>query len=446
MRPSQTRAGALARWGRLALWALPGLLAIPLVGWLGLGAADGWASDKPSQKKSATRPVKAPAVQPVYLGPMVVLGFNDLGMHCMNDRFNEICILPPYNNLHAQVIARGEEPRIVTSGVTVSYNVPGNTRSSTKTDFWQYAHALFGATLKPDVGLTGNGLSGNMNTTGNGDWAATGIPITPIQDDGSTNAYALSNISVTARNTLQARTVAVVPVSWEIRCDLCHNTPGVTVASDILIRHDRLHGTDLQHHKPVLCASCHADPALGTLGVPGVKSMSSAMHGSHASRMALLSGNPNAPANACYACHPGKVTDCQRDVHKAKGITCGDCHSPGWNTPPRRQDWQFAMATVGNPNRTAWVDEPTCGSCHSKRNPSFDYEEPGKLFKVSRGHHGVLCASCHGSPHAVVPAVTAPDNQQSIALQGKAAPLGKCSVCHRTTPDDRFTHSLRGDD
>lgn len=78
----------------------------------------------------------------------VVLGYNDLGMHCMNQDFSQLCILPPYNNLHAQVIERGrEEPRIIgsaSSGVTVRYTIPGNTTSANKTNFWNHARALLG--------------------------------------------------------------------------------------------------------------------------------------------------------------------------------------------------------------------------------------------------------------------------------------------------------------
>ncbi len=54
----------------------------------------------------------------------------------------------------------------------------------------------------------------------------------------------------------------------------CHNTPGMTVESEILTRHDKLHtklpdGTpiSLLDARPVLCASCHADPALGAPGL-----------------------------------------------------------------------------------------------------------------------------------------------------------------------------------
>lgn len=360
--------------------------------------------------------------------PMVVLGYNDLGMHCMNQDFSELCLLPPYNTLHAQVIDRtGEDPKIVTGGVKVAYSIPGNTSSANKTNFWTYANALFGVKLPPNVGLTGNGLTGIMKPDPEGDWVATGIPLTPLMDDGTENPYALSAINVTRSGKTQAATAAVVPVSWEISCNLCHNTPGISVATDILRRHDFLHGTALEAHKPVLCASCHADPALGAKGKAGVKTLSAAMHGAHANRFtAPVIQELGGPKNTCYACHPGMRTHCQRDIHYAKGITCTNCHG--------------TLADVGNPARTPWVDEPKCASCHQRE--GFAFEEPGKLYKQSRGHNGVMCAACHGSPHAITPTVTAPDNVQAILWQGRAGTVDDCRVCHKTPPEDGFNHSL----
>lgn len=367
----------------------------------------------------------APPKASVASSPFVVLGYNDLGMHCMNEDFSEMCILPPYNNLKAQVIDRGgEHPRIVTSGVTVRYSIPGNTESASKTNFWDYAKPLFGVSLRANRGLTGNGLSGTLKPTGKNDWEATGIPVTPRMDNGRLNAYPLSRIRVVVNNKTVAATSAVVPVSWEISCNLCHNTKGISVATDILRKHDAIHNTKLEFAKPVLCAGCHADPALGTTGARGVKSLSQAMHGSHASRMAPVAGI----GNACYACHPGFKTNCQRDIHFKKGIACQKCHG--------------SMRTVANPSRRPWVDEPTCGSCHQQRKPNFRFEEPGKLFKDSRGHGGVHCAACHGPQHATGPALTAADNVQAIQHQGHAGTITKCTVCHIKQPEDRFFHSL----
>jgi hypothetical protein len=354
-----------------------------------------------------------------------VFGFNDLGMHCMNEDFSELCILPPYNNLHAQVIDRsGDDPQIIDDGsVQVHYQIPGNTYSVGKTDFWSYAYALFGVHLKPNIGLTGNGLSGLLKPTGDGDFAATGIPLTPITDAGVENPYQLGLISVKSGGRVVATTQPVVPVSWEISCDLCHNTAGVSTATDILTKHDVLHGTHLLSHKPVLCASCHADPALGTAGTPGVSTLSHAMHGAHAPRMGQVAGKVSVD---CYACHPGIRTHCQRDIHYAKGITCHACHGN--------------MTAVANPKRIPWQSEPRCGDCH--RRPGFEFEQPGKLYKVSKGHNGVKCESCHGSPHAITPTVTAADNVQAIDLQGHAGTIDTCTVCHRSRPDDAFNHTL----
>lgn len=366
----------------------------------------------------------SPAAAPAS-SKYVVFGYSLLGMHCMNQDFSEMCILPPYNTMRAQVIDRsGEEPKIVTKGVDVRYSIPGNTTSANKTNFWSYSKPLFGVSLKPNVGLTGSTLAGSMKPTGNNDWAVIGIPVTQIDDKGKSNPFQLAKIDVFVKNKQVATTSAVVPVSWEINCNLCHTTPGISVATDILRKHDKLHNTKLEASKPVLCAGCHADAALGTTGVKGVKSMSEAMHGAHASRMSAVASI----GNTCYACHPGTATNCQRDNHFSAGIVCKDCHGD--------------MAAIGQSSRRPWVDEPTCGSCHQKRKPNFQFEEPGVLFKDSRGHGGVHCAVCHGPQHATGPAVTAADNVQAIQKQGHAGTINTCTVCHKTKPSEPFFHKM----
>ncbi len=396
-----------------------------LSGWVpSVHAEEGEGRSRGADKRSGDGGRRRPPSTSSY----VVLGYNDLGMHCMNQDFSQLCILPPYNTLHAQVIERGrEEPRIIGSasnGITVRYAIPGNTTSANKTNFWNHAQALFGVRLQPNIGLTGNGLSGVMRPTGQNDWAATGIPVTPLDDNFQLNPYPLAKIDVEVNRTPVATTSAVVPVSWEISCNLCHGGRTGNVDDSILRAHDREHGTNLVDSKPVLCARCHADAALGAPGMVNVKSLSHAMHGSHAARMDSVSSL----GNTCYACHPGFQTLCQRDVHMAKGITCVNCHGD--------------MATVANPLRRPWVDEPTCQSCHQQRKPHFQFEEPGRLFKDSRGHQGVHCAACHGSPHAITPTITAPDNVQAVMHQGFPGTIRKCSVCHVQQPDDDFEHRL----
>lgn len=400
--------------------ALAGMALTACIATVGLGVL---SSSGPLPQ--AAGPVLNDAAGDLTPNTIAVLAYNDLGMHCMGQDNSEMMILPPFNNLHAQVVRRsGEEPRIVTSGITVKYTIPSNTHSADKDNFWKFAPALLGATLPPDVGLTGNGLSGTMSPTGANDWAATGIPITPIDDMGRENPYPLATVTVLQNGVEVGRTQAVVPVSWEMNCQICHNTPGISVATDILRKHDQLHGTTLENEKPVLCARCHADNALGLPGEAGVSNLSAAMHSAHAPRMAAAN-----LAVDCYACHPGIRTKCQRDVHHERGLTCVDCHG--------------SMAAVGNPTRRPWIDEPTCAGCHTRE--EFQFEEPGKLYRESHGHMGIHCAACHGSPHAITPTVMAVDNLQAVEVQGHAGIINTCTTCHRTTPNETFPHR-RSDD
>lgn len=372
----------------------------------------------PALPPPATPPPKPAVVQT----PMVVFGYNDLGMHCMNEDFSQIMILPPFNTLHAQVIdRRGGEPRIIKSGVNVEYRIPGNTHSADKTNFWQYWQPIFGPPQPPNVGLAGNRLSGEMVPTGDNDWNVVGMPLTPTDDSGRDNPYALAIITVKDHGSIVAQSQAVVPVATEINCNLCHNTPGITPALDLLRAHDRLHGTDLEHQQPVLCAVCHSDNALGLPGSPNVPSLSSAMHSAHAPRM---QGVPF--EQVCYACHPGVRTQCQRDVHFARGIGCGDCHG--------------TMTDVGNPGRSPWVDEPRCGDCHVRQ--GFQFEQPGTLYRNSIGHSKVHCAACHGSPHAITPTVTEVDNLQATTIQGYPGVINNCVVCHSNGPPGQFFHKV----
>jgi hypothetical protein len=232
---------------------------------------------------------------------------------------------------------------------------------------------------------------------------------------------------MSSTGSVLASTQAVLPVSWELRCDLCHGnpSPGLDAELDILRDHDRLHNTTLEANQPVFCASCHADPALGAPGQPGISMFSHAMHGAHADRLVDL---PATLTNDCYACHPGERAQCQRDVHEMNAVRCNDCHG--------------GMADVGSPDRTPWVDEPRCADCHSR--PGFEFEPQGVLFRNATGHGGVACVVCHGSPHAITPTVTQADNLQHQSLQGHPGTLNDCTVCHIQMPHDPFPH--RGDD
>ncbi|MDH3327738.1 MAG: multiheme c-type cytochrome [Desulfobulbaceae bacterium] len=356
-------------------------------------------------------------------GRYVVIAWNDLGMHCMDPSFEDFSILPPYNNLVAQVVKRGSDPQIVSQGVSVQYRFLGNTVSSTKTNFWDYAQALFNLSspLPQNIGLKGKGLSGVMDPAA-GHFFAEGIPVTEIFDDKTRSPYQLAEVVVkdTQGNVL-AGTHTVVPVSTELHCEYCHSDLGLAnpsiatgvVKQNILSLHDQNEGTNLMGSRPVLCADCHSSNALGAPGSPGLPSLSRAIHNRHAG---LDDGTMQ---GTCYKCHPGPETKCLRGAMFQAGYTCHDCHG--------------GMAEVANSQRRPWIDEPRCAACHSA-----PYQEnAGTLYRNSTGHHGIRCQACHGSQHAIYPSVEPLDNKQSIWLQGYAGSINSCGVCHTNRPGQK---------
>lgn len=354
-----------------------------------------------------------------------ILTWNDLGMHCANKDFSEIAVLPPYNNLYAQAIRVGDSnnlPRLISTGYTVTYEVPGNTYSVGKTNFWTYVLQLFGVQLANNIGLTGKGLSGNMDLQ-TGYFNAVGIPITPYTDANlqTEDPFQLALVKLyDASKNLLASTKNVIPVSNEINCVSagCHVS-----ATDILLKHEGGDGggggfIDTKLTGPVLCANCHASNALGTKGNGEAPPLSQAIHTRHGSR-----------TNDCYKCHPGPNTQCFRDVMFDRNLTCQTCHG--------------SVSNVGNTvrnGRRPWLDEPKCGDklCHG----SLYSEQANTLFRQSKGHAGLYCSACHGSPHAIVPSTNDRDNLQNATLQGYAAPLKDCRVCHGSYPTDPGPHGI----
>ena len=458
-RPWQVRVriiGAVA----LALFVLAGLFVV-------MGPRPTTAQSADSQsielapalrtQTSVQAPQASPQPQTAHLaGQYKIIGWNDLGMHCMNESFANLAVLPPFNNLWAQVIRQGPNPEIVTTGVTVEYSIDDNTYSVGKTDFWQYVQQLFGADLPPNVGLTGATLAGQMHSAGD-QFTIEGVPLTPYRDSapqpGPQNWYPYQLAKLIARDSVTgqvlAETTTVAPVSTEMRCDTCHSNGmqgGIStgnVETNILTLHDREESTNLMGSRPVLCASCHASNALGMPGNPDLPNLSRAMHSRHALGAAAASpftaatqalidstGASTVPTtvtsegtNDCYLCHPGQQTKCLRDVMYSKGLTCTTCHGD--------------TATVADPTRRPWIDLPRCATCHA---PQFA-ENTGKRYRDSVGHGGLYCEACHGSPHAILPSIEPNDNLQNIALQGHAGTLSDCTVCHATLPDGPGPHS-----
>lgn len=386
-------------------------LLVLLVNW---GCSDRSEDYRPRTSSAST--ASTSSTSNVVLGgtsSYVVFAWNDLGMHCLNPTYDKLVILPPYNNLKVQVVKRGKVPSVVTSGLTVSYSIDNNTYSVGKQNFgqfWTYAQSLFGTTLAPNIGLAGNGLSGNMKAE-TGFFSAEGIPVVPVYDSGVKDPYQQATITVKdAAGKIVATTKAVIPTSDEINCAKCH---GANAFDDILTKHDKAHGTKLMNSKPVLCSSCHGSPALGstTPGSSG-KFLSQAIHGYHATKGAT-----------CYDCHPGATTKCSRSArHTSANGNCTACHGTMANV----------ASTIAN-GRIPWVNEPKCVSCHKN---VAGVDTGTELFRNGHGHGNLFCSACHGSPHAMIPSLNVKDNYQAQQYQGSARPvksIGSCGICHKSS-------------
>lgn len=373
---------------------------------------------------------------PAQAAEYVVLAWNDLGMHCYNRDFRDLAVLPPFNNLWAQVIKVGDPPQIISQGITVAYSFPNNTYSIGKSNFWDYDQQLFGVNLAPNIGLKGKGLSGTMDRVGD-HFVAEGIPLTEYQDSAPTTRYPyqLAKIVVreTATHAIVARQTTVAPVSTEMRCDSCHFDGGIEdiatgrVETNILTLHDQENSEEypsghtglLMNRRPVLCAECHASNALNASGVAGVPNLSKAMHEKHSDRVPQT-------INGCYLCHPGPQTKCLRDVmNTQKGMDCIDCHGN--------------MAHVAA-NPAPWLNEPRCDSaaCHGS-----GFAQNNALYRLSKGHGGVYCEGCHDSTHAIAPSREANDSIKFNNLQGHPGTLAKCTVCHASQPNLPGPHGIK---
>lgn len=439
-------------------------------------------------------------------GEYRIFAWNDLGMHCMDSDYSVFSILPPYNTLHAQVIKTGGEPQKLSS-VTVTYRSIAsldnklNTTSSSKVNFWEYVSKLFLKELQPNEGLDGfftptlTAQSMKFDYTHNW-YSASGIPITPYNDDGSFNPYPMVEVSaIDSQGNVLAKTVTVLPVSTEMNCKACHSSnanypdakpiKGYVNLSDmekdyrfnILRLHDQEHPNAVADNyealmqkgyhydmngleatanagTPILCAACHKSNALPGSGVNDVPPLTQAIHSLHANVINPNNGlalNSDNTRNSCYMCHPGTVTKCLRGA-------MGEAKDSNGNYKMHCQNCHGNMSAVGRKGREGWLDEPGCQHCHQggQRYTSAvtdmtrgtlrevidnrfattpDVPIKGKsLYRFSQGHGGMKCSACHGSPHATYPTSTTEDNMQNISHQGYAGTLSKCSVCHQTTP------------
>jgi len=193
-------------------------------------------------------------------------------------------------------------------------------------------------------------------------------------------------------------------VTTNSQCDLASNP--ATTSPNCLV-----------NQTPVVCQSCHYTPALDLLQVgpngPGGplqaynqaynQSMSRVMHNFHGLRTAdgmsesssstgllfpympppvdPVTGIARDPQDTrtileqtCYECHPGKHAKCLRGAMANADVVCQDCHGQmtqvgddfSRNLPGGSFIYASDFYDPGSSTpRVPWVNEPSCGSCHT---------------------------------------------------------------------------------
>ena len=360
---------------------------------------------------------------------VALIAWNDLGMHCIDQDYSVFSLLPPYNNLHAQLIDRTTGTP-VTSGVVLTYEAAAdtagsiNTSSSRKTNFWDWVSLLFGVQPAKDIGLAGNPVQSKTPAVmtydaAQGYWKAEGIPAVPYDDAGNTNYYPIVKlVAKDASGNILAVTKTVLPVSDEMTCVRCHASdtgdPAALPAAgwvhdpspekdwkrNILSLHDDRNLTSSAYAAalattgyrtagllaasdagtPILCANCHASNALGKSGIPGIPQLTTSMHSWHGTQ--VMDDDTGLPLDsttdraACYYCHPGSTTQCLRGV-------MGAATDPTGNLLLHCQSCHGSMSQVGASGRNGWLDLPSCQGCHYPSQAAGGYVRDTSSFDPS---------------------------------------------------------------
>ena len=352
-----------------------------------------------------------------------ILGWNNLGMHCMDSDYSVFSILPPYNTVDAQLIVNGA---LVTAsnGYTVTYQAIAdpdgsiNQTSAGKGNWAQFAAKLYGG-VTVDQGLpfpdphsfwmpgTNNTPQGMLYETNLHWFFAYGIPITPYDDTGKRNPYPMMRLI--ARNgggTALATNDIVLPVSDEMDCRACHASGAQAAAQpaagwvwsseperDFRLNILRLHDEHqfAQHHdvyvsalaarpgngvkfnpeglyrsvvadnQPILCAVCHASEALGAGSYSNIPPLTASVHLQHATVL-----DPELNLTLDHADHRAACYRC----HPGSATKClrgamGGAIAGDGAMAMQCQSCHGNMSNVGKASRTGWLNEPTCQQCHS---------------------------------------------------------------------------------
>jgi len=419
--------------------------------------------------------------------PYVLLAWSRKGIHTVSDSLPWWRLSPPGNTMFAQLIRRGETPEIVTSNVEITFSVESgmDAPADQVKDVQSVAKQNIPKGVKENIAAKSE-ITGKM--VFNEEKAAfivESLPLSPYRSDGTFNPYSLVTLAARDRTNgaILAETQAVAPVTTEMGCKNCHGgnwrisgVAGISeeTAKDVLVVHDRISKTALaaqaENGNPVSCRSCHRDDDMSNkAGDAKILNLSASMHGFHANYLT------DRGAEACHSCHPASAqghTRFLRGIHFEVGLECVNCHGTmadhalnllaaeideGKKTAER-------LAIHLKPKRVTkiediiprrpWKNEPDCLNCHVDFAPpeddvTFNQWTKGEkeLFALRTDEAGIMCAACHGSPHAEYPANNIygedRDNLQPLQYQKNPYPLGanrNCRVCHTIDMEDEYHH------
>jgi hypothetical protein len=362
---------------------------------------------------------------PLALPAAIILGWNNLGMHCMDSDYSVFSVLPPYNTIESQLIVNGSLVTSTNAGYRVTYEaVPDssgslNSTSAGKGNFYDYAAVLYGAVNLPvDKGLLSWWMPGPANTPQDMFFEATnhptptvatpvnwfraeGIPITPFDNAFRKNPYPLMRMIAWSGAQAIATNDVVLPVSDEMDCRACHASGTQSAARpsagwvwdglperdyrlNILRLHDErqfaltpdLYSSALKARgfnpqglyrgvvadgKPVLCAACHASEALGAPSYSNTPPLTASVHAAHA-------GVKDPVLNATLDDSANRAA-CYR-CHPGSTTKClrgamGAAVATDGSMEMQCQSCHGNMSQVGSASRVGWFMEPNCQSCHT---------------------------------------------------------------------------------
>jgi PKD repeat protein len=290
-----------------------------------------------------------------------------------------------------------------------------------------YTPALDLAQVGPKSGANGNGraqtsvksMSNVMHSHHATVTDTNGNPLFPAMPSAVKNSLGIVTNDSARRNVLQET------------CYQCH--PGR--------RTDCLRGA--MANGGMVCQDCHGDMA--QVGDDFSRNVSAANPGAFelGGDFYTNAAQPRVPwANepSCGSCHTG---DAMSNLTGMAGVTINPVDSDG-----NRDNIRLFRAYVnGDAKATPIVpsNKRFAENIIQASNPAIS--DPGDprignpmLYRVSKGHGGLFCETCHGSTHGIWPNKNdlANDNVAANQLQGHKGVISECSTCHTSSPGNNL--------